>query len=388
MAERSTSHHKVQLAAATALLAISGLVTAPDPTGAADLSTPAQLSAVATHGWAAAQPTTTGRQLVEIEVHDGKVWAGYGDYAANTGPVTVASYDPTGAGSFVASTEVDTEAIYNLRVIGEQLVAPATDPRAAADFALGEPWHQARPLRATHVYDTATFTGTDLWMVGSQGRDAVAWRSVDGGQTWTEALRQSPSSGDASDFLRFYFAAPLNGRLYVQAVSYVAGAADASSVFDGTKWSAGPSLLTNGGVGWKPQPFGGGLIYRNSGQGRAGNVHFFDGASVRTIGVGWDVEIDGDVAYLLDLDGTVQASRDLATWVPVAVSDSAARSLAVEGTELFVGTANSTLLGATIRIPSLEPAVVTETTLPSMKRPAHGANEQKCPKGWQRSGRC
>lgn len=383
---------KAALAAASAFLTGAAMLIVADPIGASTESVPGTATELATHEWAAGQPTAQGRQILDLEVHDGKVWAGYGDYGANTGPITLAAYDPTSGGDFAAATTVDTEAIYNLRSVGDTLVAPATDPRRNADFALGDPWRQDRPLGATHVFDTTTLTGTDLWMVGSQGADAVAWRSLDGGQTWTESLRQSPTSGAANDFLRFYFAAPLDGTLYVQAVSYATGASTSSKVFDGTRWSDGLSLLSQGGVGWKPQPFAGGLVYGNTGQGKAGGIYFFDGRSVTTVGVGWDVEVRDGTAFMLDLEGRILASTDASTWTPVGASDHRSRSIAIDGSTAYFGTADSRLLTAPISTPMSPADAIDETTTTTTAQKVHGpptkSNESKCPKGWVKKGRC
>lgn len=383
---------KAALAAASALLTGAAMLVVADPIGASTESVPGAATELATHAWAAGQPTAQGRQILDLEVHDGKVWAGYGDYGANTGPITLAAYDPTSGGDFVAATTVDTEAIYNLRSVGETLVAPATDPRRNADFALGDPWREDRPLGATHVFDTTTLTGTDLWMVGSQGTDAVAWRSLDGGQTWTESLRQSPTSGAANDFLRFYFAAPLDGTLYVQAVSYSTGASASSKMFNGSRWSDGPSLLGQGGVGWKPQPFAGGLVYGNTGQGQAGAIYFFDGRSVTTVGVGWDVEVKDGTAFILGVDGNVLASIDSTTWSLVGIGDPSARSIAIDGHTAYFGTSNSRLLTAPLT-PLTDTAdtaaEATTTTIASEERgQAVKSREPKCPKGWTKKGRC
>lgn len=346
---------------------------------------------VATHEWAAAQPTATGRQILDLEVHDGKIWAGYGDYGANTGPITIASYDPASPDGFSASMVVDTEAALNLRSLGEDLVAPATDPRSAADFAIGSPWEQARPLGATHVFDTTTLTGEDLWLVGSKGSDAVAWRSLDRGATWEESLRVAPPGEVDGDFSRFYFTATLDGALYVQAVSYSRGASTTSMRFDGSSWSQAPSLLTNGGVGWKPQPFGDGVVYGNTGQGIAGGIYFFDGETVTTVGVGWDVEVSDGVVWILGLDGRVQRSVDLVDWTTAADGPSNSRSIAIDGDDLYLGTADSLLVA--VQVESLtesvaiapEPLPVVEDDPRKGNRPDRG---EKCPKGWAKRGRC
>ena len=363
-------------------LSLAGATTAPATVGTTH---------VATHEWAAAQPTAVGRQILDLEVHDGKVWAGYGDYGANTGPITIASYDPTNPDGFAAATVVDTEAALNLRSLGDELVAPATDPRRAADFAIGAPWEQDRPVAATHVFDTATLTGEDLWLVGSKGNDAVAWRSLDDGATWDESLRVSPPGDIDGDFSRFYFAATMGGALYVQAVSHSRGAGASSMMFDGSTWSEAPSLLTNGGVGWKPQPFGDGVVYGNTGQGIAGGIYYFDGESVTTIGVGWDVEVAGGSVWILALDGQVTRSRDLVDWNTVVTGPSDSRSMAVDGEDLYLGTADSQLV--TVRVDASADAVELEPEpTPEIEdRPSKGNRPdrgERCPKGWAKRGRC
>ena len=302
-----------------------------------------QMTLVGTHQWAAQQPTAVGKQLLELEMHDGKVWAGYGDYGANTGPISLAAYDPQTSAGFEEQFVVDSEAVYNLRSTDEGLVAPATDPRSTADYAIGAPWTQGRPLRATHVYDTARTPDGDLWMVGSKGNDAVVWRSSDHAATWTESLRIAPSSGVPGDFLRFYFSATIDDRVYVQATSRYVGAEASSMVFENGLWQTSAPLLPNGAIGWKPQPFGTGFIYHNGGHGNAGNVHYFDGQDVRVIGFGYDVEVVNEQIWLLGIDGEIATTTDLVDWQSVVTAPTDARSLAISDSAVYVGTSLSEL---------------------------------------------
>ena len=343
MDRRSMVRRACGLGVAATVTAGIALVVPGHGVAAAE-TTPGQMSFVTSHGWAAAQPTTTGQRIVDLEVVGGKVYAGYGDYGANTGPITLAAYDPATGGSFEAAFTSDTEAIYNIRDIGGEVVAPATDPRVAADYAVSGPWRDEDRLGATHVFDSVTVTGTDLWMVGSQDLDAVAWRSVDGGTTWTEELRVAPTSGVTGDFARFYFAAALDGRLYVQAVSNKSGPAPTSKVFEAGAWTDGPNLLPTGGLGWRPIPFGQGFVYHGYGHGYLADVLYFDGTVSRSTGVfGLDVEVQDGVAWVLDAEGRVLRSTDLVNWETVAHGPADGRSLAVDGTDVYVGTASSEL---------------------------------------------
>jgi hypothetical protein len=323
-------------AVATASVVAAGLfVQTAVPAGAAKPG----FAKVATHAWAAAQRTSTGNALVDLEVFEGKVYAGYGDYGANTGPITVAGFDPA-AGAFGAEFTSDTEAIYNLREVGGRLVAPATDPRTRADFAESGPWADARPLGATHVFDTVSLDGSDLWMVGSKGYDAVAWRSVDGGATWQTALVAPPVA--SGTYARFYFAAVLTGKLYVHGVDSNGVSHPTSKVFDGSGWSDGPSIV-GGAIGWRPVPYAGGVLFHGFGHGRTSSVYFFDGTTSRPVGYGYDFEVVGDTVYLLDSSGSVTKSSNLSRWQRVAAGPVGSRSLAVDNGTIYIGTATSEL---------------------------------------------
>jgi hypothetical protein len=296
---------------------------------------------VATNDWAAAQPTATGRALADLQVHDGRIFAGYGDYGANTGPIVISSLDPAAGTGFAMETTADTEAVYNFREVNGQLVAPSIDPRVSADYTIDGPWENVSALGATHVYDTVTLTGTDLWMVGSQGADAVAWRSADGGTTWEEARRVAPRS--STDYARFYFAGVAGGQLYVQAADLYNGAHPTSTVFDGSTWADGPSLLPAGGWGWRPVSYGSGFLMHEKGHGMDSNIRYFDGQSTQSVAYGLDFEVAADGVYVLGTDGVVKRSTDLVTWTAVAAGPSDARSIAVTGSAVYVGTASSQL---------------------------------------------
>lgn len=340
----SPAHRVIGAAMVAALLCFPALAAVAAQPAAAGKPLPnhsTDMTLVATHPWAAAQKTTAGRQLAELQLHDGRIWAGYGDYAANTGPIVLASWDPQTDDGFEAAITVDTEAILNMREVDGELVAPATDPRSHADFAISGPLRQARPLGATHVFDTAG-VDNDLWMVGSKGTDAVAWRSSDDGATWVESLRVGPTSGILGDFQRFYFAAVLDGRLYVQAVSDSGGAAQTSLVHENNTWSEGPDLLPLG-LGWSPEVVGDAVIYQSSGQGRGSTVLSFDGISTTEHGSAFDVEASGQHAWMLDTTGRVLRSADLKRWEMVAQGPADGRSLAVSETAIYVGTASAQL---------------------------------------------
>ena len=351
----------------------------------------ADFELLATHDWAASQPTATGRALVDLEVFEGRIWAGYGDYGANTGPITIASVLPEPGAGFEAETVADSEAIYNLRSVNGKLVAPSTDPRVAADFTVGSPWENVRSFDATHVFDTATLTGSDLWMVGSQGSDAVAWRSLDGGVTWDEAQRVSPQSGVPGDFLRFYFAGVMNGRLYVQASSVVSGPAANSLVFDGSAWSKSSSLLPGDGFGWRPVQFADGLLLHQRGHGKAGQIIFFDGRRARVVAEGFDFAVAAKGVHVLGVDGRVSFSADLGVWADVGSAPATAVSLAVDDGSVVVGTSDAQVWIAALNALPTDEVVDPVPVVDVGSTDGTGDVEHppaRCPKGWIKKGRC
>ena len=99
---------------------------------------------------------------------------------------------------------------------------------------LAGPWTSHNVVKSFHVYDMAARTGSELWMVGSFGDNAVAWRSPDGGVPWSIALTVPPRNSGVGDFARFYFAGAYQNALYVQAADYDGGKHPTSKVFDGT----------------------------------------------------------------------------------------------------------------------------------------------------------
>ncbi len=363
--------------AALALPLFPSPSAAPPPVVAQD--EPAAFTLVGTHPRAVRQPSTRGETLNTLEAWRGRIYAGYGDYGDNTGPISIMPFDPVSR-TFRLDHVSDTEAIDSFRVIGDQLWAPATDRRKNADFAVGEPWRDLRPLVTTHAYDVATLDGEDLWLSGSKGVNATLWRSTDGGETWAVAQREGPGSGLDNDFARYYFIGVLDGRLYVQADDFYGTPHARSRVFDGTRWRDGPNLLL-GGMGWRPVTVAGHLVYLSYALG--GSLLAFDGEVVRRVGDGRarGVTLDehGVLHVIYEPPGGESAvllrSTDLARWeqLEAAVPDGA-RSLAILDGTPYIGATGARLFALTGR-PSWRPVEVGRNALPTarLRTPADGS---------------
>jgi hypothetical protein len=300
------------------------------------------------HPDAALQPTPRGRTVATLFGWQGRIYTGYGDIDANTGPIAVTSWDPA-AGAFRAEWTSRTEAIYAYRAIGGRLYAPAIDPRGlvGVDYAVGEPWTDRASALAWHAFDMATLTGADLWLVGQHDWDAVAWRSLDRGATWAEALRVRARPGRTRGLARFHFAGVHRGKLYVQATD-TNGTGSASVAFDGTRWTDGPDLLPEpSAVGWRPEPFAGRMVYRTQPPfvDAGARLLAFDGrqVSVPLATPIHDLTVHGSELLVLTTEGAVLRTTDLESWTPVATAPPGSRSIGTVGGRLYVGTADSRL---------------------------------------------
>ena len=302
---------------------------------------------IATHPQAAAQPTAMGRTIATLKGWNGELYSGFGDYGANTGPIAIT---PFSGAAFAGSPALaaDSEAVWIYRALGGRLYAPSIDPRVGAEFAVGmsegasPSWLNVSPFSASHAFDIVTLTGSDLWLVGSLGRDAAAWRSVDGGSTWTEMLRVPPVNA-TTDYARFYGAGVLGGKFYVQAMDASAGLHPRSAVFDGTSWSDGPSLTY---VFNHAEELGGQLLAHGSYHSAhyAGPLVSFDGTRSSSLQSSiYDYAVTGNTVYVLGTDRSVKSSQDLRNWTQLGTAPSVARSIGVVNGAVYVGGTDSAI---------------------------------------------
>jgi hypothetical protein len=261
----------------------------------------------------------------------------------------IRAYDPS-TNQLLNSWTTRAEGIWNYRPIGGKLYAPITDPSNGVDYVTAEPWEDHDVVVGNRrMFDMATLTGSDLFIVGSADGDAVAWRSTDSGQTWQESLRvreQDPLDNET----HFSFAMVIGGKLYVQAYgSGHSGAHATSKVFDGATWTNGPNLLPKWSYkGWKPTPFAGKTVYLSGDpENPSPALLTFDGGQVTQVQIPfrvWDFFVSGSYIYALVLDPSaplwapvVRRTSDLITWTDVAVPPSYARSIAVLNGYLYAG---------------------------------------------------
>jgi hypothetical protein len=331
-----------------------------------------------THPQAAAQTTSNGKRIGTLKAFNGKIYAGFGDYNANTGPIAITPFDPA-TNSFVSSPEViqGTQMIGTYRTINGKLYSPSIDVRGA-NFAAGDlsngslTWKQyakgvtdQQGPAMIHVFDINTLTGTDIWIAGSSGSDATLFRSTDGGTTWTEMLR---IAGDATTYHRFYSIVVLNSKLYVQPFDVLNGSvqtAGSSRVYSNGTWSTGPKLTTGYNV-WDPEQIAGKVVYFNWAlvDGVSPQcLTVFNGSSLSTSCPSGttltNYNVVDNTLYALGLNGKIYSTTDLITWYEQGTAPYGTSSITAMNGKIYVGTVDSKLYSAPI---NANPSSTTGTT--------------------------
>ena len=139
---------------------------------------------------------------------DGKIFAGYGDYGEDTGPIQLRYFDTTTGLFGDVLSALNTEAIFRIRNIGSQTYALTTDPleqmTGGYHFSVGSSngllWSAMDGLAGLHFYDLASYeSNSHLFLAGSGGPtdtlnamvyEKPGWRRKIGRSRWT--LRQHP----------------------------------------------------------------------------------------------------------------------------------------------------------------------------------------------------
>lgn len=333
---------------------------------------------VGTHPQATLQPdTSTGRQLKSLTAWNGKIYAGYGDYNKNTGPVSFTPFDPT-SNTFAATPEhtADTESVEIWRNIGDKLYAVHVDPKShnGAAYSVGDTssgkavWSNHLLPTMTHVFGlTQGSTPSELFISGSLDEGvstnevAKVYRSVDGGATWTESL-SVPSRGG---FNRMYFVAKLGDKIYAQNLSTAdfngTSPQSAAWVFNGSGWSKTTPIAQT----YQPYDateYAGKILTKSSPYGNS--LLTYDGRNTSVVRANtrdYKVHADGYVYALTyyNNDLSVMRTKDLTNWEMVTAAPNNASSLALIGNTVYIGTSDSELYKAEIN------PLITDTTPPT-----------------------
>lgn len=356
MYTRNSAPAVLAAAVVAALVAVAGPAQAAKPVKPPKpIPIPSHTTTVVgTDPFAAAQPTAAGHLIRDLGMDGGRLYVAYGDYDANTGPQQVHTFDPVSGQFSPSALQVPTEEISVYRKLNGKLYAPMTDPRdpwtsnvGYATNASGS-WTNEMEAPAVHVFDVATMNGSDRWMVGSvvqydpaaAGGGAAAYRSTDGGQTWQVVA--TDTSVAENGYERYYWAAAINGTMYLQASGVTEGAP--LRAFNGTTWSTVAGSRPCGTIAAnRVEVFknrivcAGGTVY---------GVTSFDGVRTVTAAIGGlvDLAVPGDGwIYALTTTG-VHRSLDGTTWTALSTAPAGAQSVAVLNGTVFLGMSNSTIV--------------------------------------------
>lgn len=333
----------------------------------------ASFNYLANHPNAERQSTVTGRVIKSLKAWNGKLYSGYGDWTANSGPIRIVPFNPISKVFEPLVHTVETEAIQRWFVFKGKLYALAIDRRKLADYAVATKavdgtitWVDKNPVGSTHVFEMNTLNGTDLWMAGSKSYKAALWRSTDGGETWAVAQLVPARTDPTNNPARFYFMAVLNGKLYAQVTDWTGGPHPTSLVFDGTSWSQGPNIIGSASWPHKPEVFRGKVLFKTWGGDSASTLMSFDGnISTPVLTPVYDHTVSGEFLYVLRGDGTVSRSRDLISWQTIGTAPATARTLEVLNNEVYIGTADSKIYAADLsEVPSDIQAPTVQITNP------------------------
>ena len=323
---------------------------------------------VVTHPDAQLQETPRGRNLQTLHVHDDKVFIGYGDYGADTGPIHVRYFDPQVQSLSPSLITSKTESIARFATVGDNLFALTTDPllREPGGYVSlpggSNEWVEENGLSGLHFFDMTSFNDDSqrLLLAGSGGpsdfSESFVYESLDGGATWQESLvLNSPEPKGENDFTRFYGIGSLNGKAYVQQVSFAPfWEALPVSIYDGETWTEGPLLRTERNAMTRfidPVTFSDEIVVRDEHSGAALSPLFrFDGESLRKVRNGivnfkaWDQLVQDDWLYVLSETSEIWATQDFETWRTVVDNvPSNAQSFVISDDGIYVGTDDSSL---------------------------------------------
>lgn len=303
---------------------------------------------------ASTQSTSQGKSIVDLSISENELYAGYGDYSANTGPMHITSMN-INTYEWSDHLTAPNEQLSVWKEINGKLYTPYTDPRLNWTSKVGYStnasgvWENVETTPFIHVYDVATSDGNDIWLSGSvsdeQGNPAGAAvkRSVDGGNTWTTELtaRSDDDQQLAQEFDRFYWLGSAGGKIYAKAQIVSTSGADALKVWSNGTWgdvTVTSSIFTNTTAS-RVQTFHD-KIYMCAAAGittlNPENDSFSDNLNVTGCA---DFYATPEALYVLTYNNQLYVTYNGDDWIeiPVTLPVGSLLSVAVNGSQVFFG---------------------------------------------------
>lgn len=311
------------------------------------------------HPGAQRQPTQTGRTIGDLEVFRGALYAGYGDYDNNTGPININPYSISQERFLGSRLQAYTHQIGVWRHASYGLVAPdidplgdgahGYDPRAGFSWSSdGTTWSSTVVGQAYHLYDFAQGP-SDRWVVGSakvngEGGPRI-WRRRSGGN-WATSFSGDNVMSVPND--RYYWIAVVRGTPYTQA--RYSGGYGPMRLFDHSTqgWramsavneefhrSSKPSLVQVCGD-YILSASGGGLRIFNTQTRRITTVLMPNKQSIK------DLYVQGNTVHTLTQSRIFRSLDGGTTFSPILTPRSGMTAIAVSGSTMYAGTVNSGL---------------------------------------------
>ncbi len=324
---------------------------------------------VGTHPQASTETTDRAKSIKSLINWNGKIYSGYGDWDANTGPVSISPFDPA-TGKFSTTPEFvsETEAIEIFKVINKKLYAVHVDPRggwgatySVADNSSGTPtWQNIQGrIPYTHTYGiTAGFSPSEMFISGQSDEGSATnevakiYRTTDEGATWTQSL-SVPSRGG---FNRMMLIAKFNNKIIAQSYSSTdfngAGVQSTAWSWDGSRWASANPIAAS--LPYDATEFAGKLILKSSSTG--GSLLAYDGRTTTTARSSITDYVVGDDGYLYTLGYqgygssslVITRTKDLTTWENISYAPAQASAIGYLDNTLYVGTRDSKLYKAAI----------------------------------------
>jgi len=346
------------------------------------------------HPDAVRQPTVWGTWLRGLEVINGRIYVGYGDASANTGPINVRYFDPAAETFSDSLITARTEAIDTYRQFGDTVFAIHTDPLGTSfgGFVSGPAdlsgsWRENNSMDLEHAFGITSYgASSNLFITGSGGgfarQNSRVWNSNDGGLSWHVELELPPADdwsysgpGDTTDgYARFYGAGVLNGQLWVNQITEkwigdgngnlvtFLGLESHSFFHDGSTWTAGPEMVDlDGSVNSFIEPF----LFSDKlvSIGENNRLFVFDGVDSEYIrldnGAGENSSftnhmVYGDRLYAMRLDDwTIVSTRDLVNWDLVLQAPAGAAHFTIFDRDIYLGGFNGVLYRYQNAVPAL-----------------------------------
>lgn len=316
------------------------------------------------HPQAAAQPTSLGRRIIELEIFENALYAGFGDYNANTGPISINPFDLDSRMFLGVRHNAYTHQIAVYRPAPWGLVAPNIDPLQDVPLDPLDPnggfswtdnggltWNQSPIGPSYHVYDVAMQSSSGQWAVGAAaggGNGApTVWRRVGAGP-WQVSFQGDNDPALGND--RYYWIAVVGGVPHIQARG--SSTVKPLRFFDSTSgaWRSLPGGVSELHASGNPQHLqvlgtqivsasGSGLRILDTENGAFRAVQMPDGLPVL------DLDVRGSELFTLTRGAVFRSEDGAVTFQRVVTVDAPApTSLAVSADTIYVGTAASQLL--------------------------------------------